>query len=198
VDISYTFRLMLLSCLPFALPGLYYHKSARIIFLGLDNAGKSTLLYMLKEGRVQQFTPTLFPNEDEVIIGNIKLKAFDLGGHETVRRLWEEYFATVDAVVYVVDAMDRNRFPEAEKELRMLMQSDESQDIPFLVLGNKIDMPFAASEEELRVALGLTYTYGKDREPDDKNDRPIELFMCSVVRRMGYSDGFKWLSKFLS
>lgn len=155
---------------------------------------------MLKEGRAQEFTPTLYPNTDEIILGDIKLKAFDLGGHETVRRMWKEYFATVDGVVYVVDAMDRSRFPEAEQELRKLMQSDESQQIPFLVLGNKIDMPYAASEEELKAALGLTYTYGKDREPDDKNenDRPIELYMCSVIRRMGYSDGFKWLSKFLS
>lgn len=176
-----------------------YHKNAKILFLGLDNAGKTTLLHMLKENRVQAHVPTLHPNTDELIIGNIKFKTFDLGGHETARRLWQDYFTTVDGVVYLVDAIDRGRFPEAKKELDALLTSEELQDIPFLVLGNKIDMPTAASEEELKYALGLMDTYGKDKGPvAGSNVRPIEMYMCSVIRRMGYADGFKWISQFLS
>lgn len=178
-----------------------YHKSAKILFLGLDNAGKTTLLHMLKENRVQIHQPTFHPNQDELLIGNVRFKTFDLGGHETARRLWKDYFTTVDGVVYMVDAVDKDRFPEAKRELDYLLTCDELASVPFLVLGNKIDSrtPPAASEDDLRYNLGLYETYGKDdtRKADSDNKiRPIELFMCSVIKKVGYADGIKWLAQF--
>merc|ERR1712094_126635 len=92
----------------------------------------------------------------------IRFKTFDLGGHETARRLWKDYFTTVDGVVYMVDALDKERFSEAKRELDYLLTCDELASVPFLVLGNKIDAHSAASEDDLRYALGLFETYGKD------------------------------------
>jgi len=176
------------------------HKSAKILFLGLDNAGKTTLLSMLRDGRVAAHAPTLHPNQDDLIIGKIRFKTFDMGGHETARALWKDYFTSgVDGVVYLVDACDRQRFPEAKKELDSLLGSaDIPPTVPFLILGNKIDAAGATSEDDLRRELGLFDTYGKSPSGERRDGvRPIELYMCSVVRRMGYGDGFKWLSNFL-
>ena len=80
-----------------------------------------------------------------------------------------------------------------------LLTCEELANVPFLILGNKIDLGRAASEEDLRYQLGLYETYGKETKFSKENNtvRPIELYMCSVVRKMGYGDGFKWLAQFL-
>lgn len=71
--------------------------------------------------------------------------------------------------------------------------------VPFLILGNKIDIANAAPEEELRRSLGLhNITTGKNRgDNSDRSMRPVEVFMCSIVRRQGYGDGFRWLSQYI-
>ncbi|XP_034672458.1 GTP-binding protein SAR1A [Vitis riparia] len=108
-------------------------------------------------------------------------------------------FMKVDAVVYLVDAYDKERFAESKKELDALLSDEALANVPFLVLGNKIDIPYAASEDELRYHLGLTnFTTGKGKVSlADSNVRPLEVFMCSIVRKMGYGDGFKWLSQYI-
>ena len=136
---------------------------------------------------------------EELTIGNIKFRTFDLGGHTVARKVWSEYFQQVDAVVYMVDTVDRERFSESKAELDGLLGTEGLTDVPFLILANKIDLAAAASEEEVRGALGLhNMTTGKGTVAVSSGVRPIEIFCCSVVKRMGYKEGFQWLSQYIS
>jgi len=174
-----------------------YHKNAKIVFLGLDNAGKTTLLHMLRDDRLAIHIPTQKPTMEELTLGNVKFRTYDLGGHKIARKLWKEYYVDVDAVVFLVDSTDRIRLAESKQELDGLLSGDELRDVPFLILGNKIDLPTATSEDEIRETLGLRQTYGKNTGSGVKDVRPIEVFMCSVAKRQGYKEGFQWLSQFI-
>lgn len=92
----------------------------------------------------------------------------------------------------MVDAADRERIEEAKKELDSLLEMKELESVPFVVFCNKIDKKDSMKEEELREYLGLHLhqTYGKDPKQKNPGARPIEVFMCSVMKRVGYADGF--------
>lgn len=106
----------------------------------------------------------------------------------------------VDGVVYLVDAYDKARFEESRRELNALLTDEALNKVPILVLGNKIDMAYAASEDELRYHLGLTnFTTGKGTvNLSNSQVRPLELFMCSIAHKMGYGDGFRWFSQYIN
>lgn len=170
-------------------------RSAKIVFVGLDNAGKTTMLGMLKNGRAYQPVPTLHANMEQLNIGNITFQAHDLGGHSQARRVWKNYFPLADAILFVVDAACPSRFQEAKVELDSLLSLEELGQTPFLIMGNKIDDPKAVSEPELRQHMGLhNLTTGKALEKVSEGIRPIELFMCTVKGRNGFEAAFRWLS----
>mgnify|MGYP001037391148 CR=1 FL=1 len=178
----------------------FFQKSANIIFLGLDNAGKTTMLYMLQNDKFTQTDSTVHPHQAEVTIGNIKFNSYDLGGHMQARKTWREYAGTVDGIIFMVDAAAPERLSEAKSELESLFQMPELQNLPIVVFGNKVDRKEALKEEEFREVMGLQYHLTKGKDPNNLNPSArgnIEVFMCSVKARAGYSDGFQWLSSFL-
>ena len=166
-----------------------FSKEGKLLVIGLDNAGKSTLLTVLMRDEVVPHAPTHQPVSDVIKVGKMRLRAVDMGGHEIARRMWVQYSHEADGIVYIVDAVDRDRFTEAALELhKLLAASSLPPKTPVLILGNKVDLPGAAREEEMYYGLGLDELY---RAGD--GSRPLRLFMCSVFERRGYLEGFQWL-----
>ncbi len=148
------------------------------------------MLAELKTGKVGRFVPTQRPTVEDVEVGNVNIKAWDLGGHMAARDIWEDYYTLADAIVFMVDVGDRARLEEAAESLWQLVR--KKRDAPLersllLVMGNKTDRPGAVPPEELRAALRL-----------DKLApafRATALFPVSLYTGAGYREAFAWLEE---
>ena len=137
------------------LEGLGKHE-ARILMLGLDAAGKTTILYKLKLNETVSSIPTIGFNVETVSpVKNLSFTVWDVGGQDKIRPLWKHYFHNTEGLVYVVDSSDRERFNEARDELFWILDSEEMRGVPVVVLGNKQDLQHAVSPADLASKLGL-------------------------------------------
>jgi ADP-ribosylation factor 1/2 len=109
----------------------------RILMVGLDAAGKTTILYKLKLGENVTTIPTIGFNVETVEYKNINFTVWDVGGQDKIRPLWRHYYMNTQAVIFVVDCNDRDRILEAKDELHRMLNEDELRDATLLVFANK-------------------------------------------------------------
>jgi len=127
----------------------------RILMVGLDAAGKTTILYKLKLGEIVTTIPTIGFNVETVEYKNINFTVWDVGGQDKIRPLWRHYFQNTQGLIFVVDSNDRERANEAAEELLKMLNEDELRDAALLVFANKQDLPNAMSTAEVTDKLGL-------------------------------------------
>ena len=182
----------------------FLNKEASIVVVGLDNAGKTTLLHKLMTGRVSIFSPTDRAHEERFDLGGVHFRAWDLGGHEPVRLLWQDFVPGSQGVVFVVDGAAEDRLEEAADELHELLSIPAMSEfrVPVAVLLNKADLPAALPDAALVARLGLVP--GCLREgvlwtgaAEGGEQQPAVLVRCfrsSVLRDLGYEDGLRWIA----
>ncbi|KAK8997721.1 hypothetical protein V6N11_012262 [Hibiscus sabdariffa] len=134
---------------------LFAKKEMRILMVGLDAAGKTTILYKLKLGEIVTTIPTIGFNVETVEYKNISFTVWDVGGQDKIRPLWRHYFQNTQGLIFVVDSNDRDRAVEARDELHRMLNEDELRDAVLLVFANKQDLPNAMNAAEITDKLGL-------------------------------------------
>ncbi|KAI9226871.1 MAG: ADP-ribosylation factor-like protein [Piptocephalis tieghemiana] len=162
---------------------LWGEREVRILILGLDGAGKTTILYRMQVGEVVSTIPTIGFNMETVTYKNIKFQVWDLGGQTSIRPYWRCYYANTDAVIYVVDSCDRDRLATSKEELIAMLEEEEMKDAALLVFANKQDMPGAMSPAEVSEGLGLSLL----------KSRTWSIYKTSAVKGEGLNEGLDWL-----
>lgn len=156
--------------------------------VGLDAAGKTTILYKLKLGEIVTTIPTIGFNVETVEYKNISFTVWDVGGQDKIRPLWRHYFQNTQGLIFVVDSNDRERVGESSEELKKMLEEDELKDAVLLVFANKQDLPNALSVSELTDKLGLQVLRSKN----------WHIESTCATQGTGLYEGLDWLSKELS
>lgn len=166
------------------LQGLFGRKEMRILMVGLDAAGKTTILYKLKLGEIVTTIPTIGFNVETVEYKNISFTVWDVGGQDKIRPLWRHYFQNTQGVIFVVDSNDRDRINEAADELQRIVNEDELHDALILVFANKQDLPNAMNAAEITEKLGL----------HSLRQRSWFIQATCATSGEGLYEGLEWLS----
>ncbi|GFY81016.1 ADP-ribosylation factor 1-like isoform X1 [Actinidia eriantha] len=167
---------------------LFAKKEMRILMVGLDAAGKTTILYKLKLGEIVTTIPTIGFNVETVEYKNVSFTVWDVGGQDKIRPLWRHYFQNTQGLIFVVDSNDKERISEAKDELHRMLSEDELRDAILLVFANKQDLPNAMSVSEITDKIGL----------HSLRQRRWYIQSTCATSGVGLYEGLDWLSSNIS
>ena len=162
-------------------------KEIRILMVGLDAAGKTTILHQLgKIGEVKTL-PTIGFNVESLDYKNLNFIVFDLGGADKMRLLFRHYYQNTKGLIFVVDSHDRDRIEEAAEELKKMLAEEELKDCCVLIMANKQDLNGALSTDEVTKALGM----------ESLKERTWFVQGTSGITGQGLEEGLNWMASVL-
>ena len=167
---------------------LFSKKEMRILMVGLDAAGKTTILYKLKLGEIVTTIPTIGFNVETVEYKNINFTVWDVGGQDKIRPLWRHYYQNTQGIIFVVDSNDRERAEDAREELHRMLNEPELSDAVLLVFANKQDLPKAMKPADVAEKLGLS----------SLRTRVWHIQGCCATTGDGLYEGLDWLVETLA
>ncbi|KAI9873477.1 MAG: ADP-ribosylation factor-like protein 2 [Pleopsidium flavum] len=158
-------------------------KEMRILMLGLDNAGKTTIVKRIMNEDVSTVSPTLGFIIKTIDYNGYKLNIWDVGGQKTLRSYWRNYFEKTDALIWVVDATDRLRIDDCREELAGLLLEERLMGASLLVFSNKVDVGGCMSDEKIREGLQL----------DAIKTHKWTIIRCSAITGENLKEGLEWV-----
>lgn len=161
-------------------------KEVRILILGLDNAGKTTILRRLTGESIDTIEPTLGFNIKTLEHKGYQLNVWDVGGQKTIRAYWRNYFERTDGLIWVVDSADRARLQICREELNNLLGQEKLAGASLLIFANKQDVRGALGADEIAGVLGL-------EDADLFKNRHVSIRGCSAVSGEGLVKGVDWM-----
>ncbi|CAF1035230.1 unnamed protein product [Brachionus calyciflorus] len=160
-------------------------KECRALILGLDAAGKTTILYRMKLGEVVTTIPTIGFNVETIKNKNMSITAWDVGGRDKIRPLYRHYYANTNIVIFVIDSNDRERIEETKEELFRFLREDELRECLVLILANKQDLDNSLSVDEIKKLIGF----------DEINHTKKAIYGISAINGTGLTEAFDWIAQ---
>ncbi|KAK2747810.1 hypothetical protein FQN57_001840 [Myotisia sp. PD_48] len=158
-------------------------KEMRILMLGLDNAGKTTIVKRIMDEDVNSVSPTLGFIIKTIDFEGYKLNIWDVGGQKTLRSYWRNYFEKTDALIWVVDATDRLRLDDCREELAGLLLEERLMGASLLVMLNKTDVEGCMTEKDAQEGLQL----------DAIKTHNWTIMRCSAMTGHNLKEGLGWV-----
>ncbi|XP_036409498.1 ADP-ribosylation factor-like protein 5B [Megalops cyprinoides] len=132
----------------------------KVIIVGLDNAGKTTILYQFLTKEAVHTSPTIGSNVEEITVRKTRFLVWDIGGQESLRASWSSYYCNTEIVILVVDSTDRERLTLTKEELHRMLAHEELENAAVLILANKQDMKGSMTAAEISQCLTLSSITG--------------------------------------
>uniref|UniRef100_A0A8D0GRI7 ARF like GTPase 5C n=1 Tax=Sphenodon punctatus TaxID=8508 RepID=A0A8D0GRI7_SPHPU len=155
----------------------------KVIIVGLDNAGKTTILYQFLMNEVVHTSPTIGSNVEEIILRKTHFLMWDIGGQETLRSTWNTYYSNTEFIILVVDSTDRERLTMTKEELYKMLAHEDLHNAALLIFANKQDVKNSMTTSEISKFLTLSSI----------KDHPWHIQGCCALTGEGLPAGLEWM-----